>query len=117
MKPVTLFSVSSLLPARASLLAAAVALAMIPVAHAEDLLGDALAKGKTNLELRYRLENVEQDPMAKTANASTLRTRVRYTSGEWAQTSLMLEMDNVSRVGDDRYNDTPQRQGHLSDGG
>jgi hypothetical protein len=106
MKPVTLFSVSSLLPARASLLAAAVALAMIPVAHAEDLLGDALAKGKTNLELRYRLENVEQDPMAKTANASTLRTRVRYTSGEWAQTSLMLEMDNVSRVGDDRYNDT-----------
>jgi len=88
-------------------LSSAVSLAMVSIpVHAEDLLGDALAKGKTNLELRYRLENVDQAGTAKQANASTLRTRVRYTSGEWQQASLMLEFDNVSRIGDDRYNDT-----------
>jgi len=103
MKPAALTRART--PVRSSLLACAVALA-VPAAHAEDLLGDALAKGKTNLELRYRLENVAQDPTVKEANASTLRTRVRYTSGEWAQSSLTLEMDNVSRIGEDRYNDT-----------
>lgn len=106
MKPVPAFAPKSMLFSPAPLLATAMALAGAPAVHAEDLLGDALAKGKTALELRYRLENVEQAPLTRDANASTLRTRVRYTSGEWAQSSLTLEMDNVSRVGDDRYNDT-----------
>lgn len=93
-------------------LGAAISLAMgSTAAQAEDLFGDALAKGKTNLELRYRLENVDQVGNAKTANASTLRTRLRYTSGEFQQASLMLEFDNVSRIGDDRYNDTRNGKG------
>ncbi len=76
-------------------------------AHAEDLLGDAIAKGKVNLELRYRLENVDQESASdKEAFASTLRTRLRYATGEWAQLSALVELDNVSRIGEDRYNDT-----------
>lgn len=108
--------VSLSLPAACSVrpLSAAVALAamaFVPVTHAEDLFGDALAKGKTNLELRLRHESVDQTGVLNTANASTLRTRVRYTSGEWRQSSLMLEIDNVSRVGDERYNDLRNSKG------
>lgn len=86
-------------------LALAVSGALTGTAAHADALGDALANGKTALELRYRLENVDQVGIAKEANASTLRARVRYTSAEWMQTSAMLEFDNVSRIGDDRYND------------
>ena len=92
---------------RLSLAAAGFALAAIPAAHA-DALGDAIAAGKANVELRYRLENVDQANLTRTANASTLRTRLRFVTGDWNKTSGTLEVDNVSRLqeGDeDRYND------------
>ncbi|MFZ5755844.1 MAG: alginate export family protein [Pseudomonadota bacterium] len=84
-------------------LAVLVAAAAVPAARA-DALGDAIAGGKTNLELRYRLENVEQDGFAKEANASTLRTRLRYATGEWQSMTALVELDSVSRVGEERYN-------------
>lgn len=89
-----------------AVLALAVATTVFATAAHADALGDAIAKGKSAIELRYRFENVDQDGIASEANASTLRTRVRYATSEWMQMSAMVEMDNISRIGDDRYNDT-----------
>lgn len=87
------------------------ALAAAPAVHA-DALGDAIAGGKASLELRYRFENVEQEPFVNEANASTLRTRLRYATGEWQAMTAMVELDNVSRLGDEHYNDT--RNGEVT---
>lgn len=71
-----------------------------------DSLGDAIAGGKAKLELRYRYENVDQDGIDSAANASTLRTRVSYATGEWKSMTAMVEFDNVSDIGDGHYNST-----------
>lgn len=81
------------------------ALAAAPAVHA-DALGDAIAGGKTSLELRYRFENVEQEPFAREANASTLRTRLRYATGEWQAMTALVELDSVSLLGDEHFNDS-----------
>lgn len=75
-----------------------------PVAMA-GTLAEAVAGGKAGIELRYRFDQVQDDAVAKDANASTLKTRLNYTTGSWQEMTGFVEMDNVSRVGDDRYND------------
>ncbi|MFZ5722551.1 MAG: alginate export family protein [Pseudomonadota bacterium] len=89
------------------LLAAIAAAATVPAARA-DALGDAIAAGKANLELRYRYETVDQDAAATPdeAIASTLRVRLRYATGEWMSTTALVELDNVSDMGKRHYNDT-----------
>lgn len=89
----------------AALATTAAASLVAPAARA-DALGDAIAGGKANLEFRYRLENVEQTPFTSEANASTLRTRLRYATGEWQSMTALVELDNVSLIGDERFNDT-----------
>lgn len=74
-------------------------------ALAADTFGDAIAGGKANLDLRYRFENVDDEQKTRDADASTLRTRVRYTTGTWNDASAQVEMDNVSLVGDSHYFD------------
>ena len=86
-----------LLPVLPLLLAAAPALA------ADD-------GGKPSLELRYRYEHVDQDNALDPANAQTLRTRAGFQSGQWYGLSGLLEVDNVSRIGDDAYNSTRNGQ-------
>lgn len=77
----------------------------MPVHAAPEGLTAALSAGKTALEFRYRFDHVEDEARARDANASTLRTRLNYTSGAWNDLTGFVEMDNVSRIGDDRYND------------
>lgn len=87
-------------------LIAPLALTLCPVAAtAADDLATALASGKAGLEFRYRYDYVEDEAKPRDANASTLRTRLNYTTGIWQDTAGFVEMDNVSRIGDDRYND------------
>lgn len=70
-------------------------------------LPDAIGGGKAHLEFRYRFENVDQDPFDEDANASTLRSRLNYQTGEWRGLSAFLEADNVTVLGDDEaYNST-----------
>lgn len=73
--------------------------------QAQDTLTQSLVNGTTNLAFRLRHEQVE-DNAPNTAHANTLRTRLSYNSGTWRGLDLMLEMDNVSYLGDERFNNT-----------
>lgn len=70
-------------------------------------LANPLAGGKARAEFRYRFENVEQEPFAEDAYASTLRSRIGFDSGSWNGFAATLEFDNVTVLGDDdKYNST-----------
>ncbi|MDH3691205.1 MAG: alginate export family protein [Gammaproteobacteria bacterium] len=78
----------------------------VQTANAEDRFGDALSNGEFDLSFRYRYEFVEEDPFAKDAKASTLRTRLTYESAEFLSTKFLLEFSNVSSIGNELYNST-----------
>ncbi|GMG87709.1 alginate export family protein [Biformimicrobium ophioploci] len=67
---------------------------------------DALKSGKVAVSLRYRLESVDQDNLDDTALASTLKSRINWTSGTYRGFGAFIEMDDVTAVGDDDYNST-----------
>ncbi len=83
-------------------------------ANAAEDLGNLIARGKVNLEARYRYENVDQDNALNNANAQTLRTRITVQSGKWYGLSGLVEADNVSRIGDAAYNSTRNGQSDFS---
>lgn len=66
----------------------------------------AIAKGSTNVKLRYRYERVDQDNIEKVANASTLLTRLSYSSAEFNGFYTKLEFDNVAALGNENFNST-----------
>src|SRR3990172_11523105 len=49
-------------------------------AHAVDDIRQAITDGKASIDLRYRYEYVDDDAVTKDAGASTLRTRLGYTT-------------------------------------
>lgn len=63
----------------------------------------AISGGKTSLGLRYRFDHINDDARPKDANASTLRTRLGYSTADWHHLSASLEMDNISSLGEERY--------------
>lgn len=65
-----------------------------------------VADGTVNLNLRYRYEYVDQDGIDKDANASTLRSRLSFTSASYQGVSFLAEFDDVSYIGDDDFNST-----------
>ena len=72
-----------------------------------DELSEAVQTGKVALNFRYRLEHVDQDGIDNEANASTLRSRLTYTSGKIKENwSFGIEADSVAVIGDERYNST-----------
>lgn len=74
---------------------------------AEDSLRSAVEASEVDISLRYRAEVVDQDSdQVSTAVASTLRSRVTVTTGQWQGWQAVLEVDNVSAIGNDRYNST-----------
>ncbi|MDH0141094.1 alginate export family protein [Aquipseudomonas alcaligenes] len=79
-------------------------------AFATEELSNLFTQGKPILDARYRFENVDQNNDLRDANAQTLRTRAGFQSGQWYGLSGLLEVDNVSRVGDDAYNSTRNGQ-------
>ncbi|MEX1033701.1 MAG: alginate export family protein [Cellvibrionaceae bacterium] len=85
-----------------------VAIALSPltssVASAQDLVSDALKTSDIKLNLRLRVEDVDQDGL-DSASAFTQRTRLTYTSGDLQGFTLLLEMDDVTAWGDVDYND------------
>ena len=60
---------------------------------------------KTNFNLRYRLETVDQDGFDKNAMASTLKSRMTWKSGNVNGFQVTAEFDNVLELGPDNYND------------
>ncbi len=69
-----------------------------------DTLSDAFSNGDANLSFRYRFEMVDQDNFNRDANASTLRTRLNYTTEAYKGWKLFIEADNVMEVFGDNYN-------------
>lgn len=79
--------------------------AAVPSVQA-DALTDAIKSGTTNISLRYRNENVDQDVATnKTATANTVRTRLTYQSAELSGFSILAEVDSVAALTDVDYND------------
>lgn len=96
---------------RTSLLASVAALSILgfsPAFAAEeaDTLVEALTNGKATVNFRYRAESVDQAGFASDALASTLRTKLKYSTGVFKGFSAVLEFDNVTQVGNDNYNST-----------
>ncbi|AWF79463.1 hypothetical protein BTJ40_00700 [Microbulbifer sp. A4B17] len=69
-------------------------------------LTDALNSGEVGVNLRYRVEHVDQDNIDDVAVASTLRTRLNWTSGSYRGFDAFFEVDNISEIGNDNYNST-----------
>jgi len=76
-----------------------------PVARADALM-DAVRGGTPNLDLRYRYETVDQTGIVDTAQASTLRTRVGYTTGAFHGVKALVEFENTTALDGDEYNST-----------
>lgn len=92
-----------------SLLAATALVAASTSANAAEAtsLEDALMNGDASLSLRYRFENLDSDKSTHTkeSDASTLRTRLGYTTGTYKDLAATIEFENVTVIGDDHYND------------
>ncbi len=72
-----------------------------------DTLEGALTGGKVSLDVRYRYESVEDESTpARDADASTLRTRLGYSTGNYQGLSALIEMENTTVVGKEKYNST-----------
>lgn len=67
---------------------------------------DALTHGTPTLDMRYRYEAVDQDGLAKNARASTLRTRLGYVTAAFEGFSAGFELENISHIGAERFNNT-----------
>jgi hypothetical protein len=95
----------------------AAALLLVPLARAQDEpaaeprsflqeLDESVRGGRWWLKLRYRLENVDQDGFEHDAWASTLRTVLGWESAPWHGASVLLELEDVSVVGNEQYDST-----------
>ncbi len=69
-------------------------------------VAEALGTGKTTLNLRIRSEYVDDEALARTANAATVRSRLSYNSAAWQGLDLALELDHVAHIANDRFNTT-----------
>lgn len=92
---------------------AIVSLALPAFSHAEenDSFADAVTGGKFYLDARYRYEFVDQDGIDNNANASTLRTKLGYKTGEFQGFSGVLEFENSTEVGSGEFNNTVNGKG------
>jgi len=79
---------------------------LINAAPVADGINKAFSEGDISLNLRYRYEYVDQDGKPEDANASTLRSRITMKSGTVGGFMGLVEVDNVSYIGSDRFNNT-----------
>ncbi|MEX2488084.1 MAG: alginate export family protein [Pseudomonadales bacterium] len=81
-------------------------------AQSADTIENAFREGEAHLNFRYRYENVDQDGFSDDARASTLRTRLNYRTEVWRGLRFFVELDDLTYVGDDDFNNT--RNGKVS---
>lgn len=86
-------------------LAASAAVCSSPVLAEEAAsIAEALSSGTIKLNLRPRIENVDQEGL-NDATATTLKTRLTYTSASFNGFGLTLEMDDTTELVDQDYTD------------
>ena len=80
-----------------------------------DSLDNLMNEGKVTLDFRYRYEFVDQEGIDNNANASTLRTRLGFRSGDWQGWGFNIEVNDVRHVLSNNFNagggTTPDRGG------
>ncbi len=69
---------------------------------AADAAADFLAKGKISVNARARYESVDQTGL-RDATARTLRTRLGFTTADWAGWKAMIEGENIAAAAGDSY--------------
>ncbi len=75
-------------------------------ARATETLIGAIDAGMPIIDLRVRLENVNQANKPKTAVATTIRARLGYQTGDFRGFSGLVEFDFVQQVGAKHFSDT-----------
>ncbi len=73
-------------------------------------LSPALAEWQTGIDLRYRLEVVDEHGFENDATASTARLRVELRSPEWSGWHLGLTAHGNRRVASNRFNSTANQR-------
>ncbi len=73
-------------------------------AIAADNLGESFTQGKFGYSFRWRLENVDQDPLAHDATAIPLRARINFHTADLYGFSAKVEFDYVFNFGVDTFN-------------
>lgn len=71
---------------------------------------EAIKGGEVKLQFRYRYENVDQDNSLQEADASTLKSRITYTTQPFRGWQAQVEADDVSPIGDEDYNSTSNNE-------
>lgn len=67
---------------------------------------EAVEAGSLILDMRARYEGVDQDGLAETADALTLRTRLGWQTGKWNDLTALVEFEDVHAIGGQRFNST-----------
>jgi len=81
----------------------ATAVTLCATAQAESAFDDVVTGAKPILDTRLRFEGVEQDGIAQTGEATTLRGRLGFESGQVANTALLVEGEFIHPIVED-YN-------------
>lgn len=79
--------------------------AATPVSAADSLI-EALTNGKLGVNLRYRLETVDQDGFDEDAMASTIRGKLNYKTDSFSGIYAFAELESSFVLGPEDYNDT-----------
>lgn len=77
-----------------------------PAGSAPATWREALTTGRTWIDARYRFELVDDKARPKDAYASTLRTRLGYETMPFHGWRGLLELENVTAIGNDLYDST-----------
>lgn len=98
------------LPLMISVMVVILAMGVPAVADEEDKKAtswqEALTQGSMNLQFRYRYEYVDEDRDIDSSNASTLKSRFIYQTQNYRGITALLEVDDVTVIGNDNYNST-----------
>jgi hypothetical protein len=107
-----ILSIAAILAASSALVAPAYAADSAAPSAPTSLLKRVLIDEATPyIDARYRFESVDQAGLSKNANASTLRTKFGYKTGKIYDFSLTAEIENVSYLGNDNFNNTVNGKG------
>ncbi len=69
-------------------------------------IAEWFSKGDAGIDFRYRLETADQENLPLNSTASTLLTKLHFTTASWSGFSAYAEFANVTIIGEETYNDT-----------
>lgn len=76
----------------------------VPVTQASDDPATLMEDGTVGLSFRYRYEHVDDDGFTEDADASTLRSRLSFQSGNYRDFSFFVEVEDIREILLDDFN-------------